>query len=551
MKSKQNHVTDASLDKPKKAVSTLSAAQVFQSNKINPSSALFKAQEKEKSPANAIKYHALESVEQVRYLEAKVYAERADRLKKIWQSMKKDAPFESTGSRESWNVTRKDLSERPAVFHMVLSKRVENSYHDSTKTSVAYISDMLKIGQKRGFEVHVHCSSDRTPDEIKSLLPRANNLRVISAPYIIDGPWAEDNGAITPSGMTIPAPLFLDNLVDEQKYEDRLTEFRKQTTIKAISRFHPTTEKYSAEDVANLQKQFEKQVVTSFGGNVSSYDTTERLNKIALALSSDRKVHADFTHFEGGNVINGNSYALVGRNGVEFSRAILEQQLTEIEGTDVTLSDDRMRQFIAADLGISDYHNVIFVEQPEFHLDMSIILLNNGKIILNDALMAVELEYKLALDQCTTAEEKSDVETKYNENIMDAREKKRREDRAMADIQAQHPEIQIIRAAIDIPGRILSKSILNPAPINFANGEGGVDITGKQFFITNGGLKPAEEHFSHLMKQLNIEVEFINADQSCKSLGYEYGGLGCRAKCEAYNPAAILLEEKQSKSLKL
>ncbi|MGC2596187.1 MAG: hypothetical protein WA347_07895 [Rhabdochlamydiaceae bacterium] len=112
------------------------------------------------------------------------------------------------------------------------------------------------------------------------------------------------------------------------------------------------------------------------------------LKAIALASSLDKTPIMNLTYNEGGNTLigkrGGQSYALIGRDSYAVSKMFMEDDL----GREMT--HDEVCMAFAIDYGIPK-ENIYFIEQPgDFHLDMSMTIIGENTILLNNAEEAQE-----------------------------------------------------------------------------------------------------------------------------------------------------------------
>ncbi|HEY9623841.1 MAG TPA: hypothetical protein V6C78_26010 [Crinalium sp.] len=169
-------------------------------------------------------------------------------------------------------------------------------------------------------------------------------------------------------------------------------------------------------------------------------------SKLAIGLTEDWKLRADICHLEGGNVLTGirsngkDRYALVGWDSVSQSRFFLALEGLAIKNNFTPLNveirkfieewlpDKRMKDLIAADLGL-DANQVHFIEEPaDFHLDLSMGILTNDRIILDDpdaaAKILIDEAERVIKDHTTSLQEKlcSEIKNLINKTVTDEAE---------------------------------------------------------------------------------------------------------------------------------
>jgi hypothetical protein len=482
-------------------------------------------------------YHTYEQVDKSAVAREfrKIYAARRTELVGLWDDILRSHHSKTSYidieklNNSSWRPAAKDTTVRPAVFHMIqIDPKIDFDANakvgpSAPPTSLAFLTTMANVGKRRGFDVHVQYAND---ERLNCNL--GDNVVFTRTHDVITSPWIEDCGSFTPAGMTIPPPMLMMGVrskVSEEMNDKRFREIINEVLSKEAARIYGPHNITGHETIEELSEKF-CFLTSCYIARLATYDNYDEVDQtIHRALASQRKIRADLTYIDGGNLFigvlnNGQRFALVGRNSVEFSRALLWEQLQDIYiYPTVSLSDDIMRYFIAVDLRIPFPRNIVFVEQPAYHLDCVMMLLN-GAVVINDSRAARALELKWHCDRGASYPVNDEA---FQKSISDAYAYGALEDKAARDIQEQLPQLRVYRAAIVFRNEF--------GRMNFANGEVGTDSHGRQFFITNGGIPEAELHIRNLMAVHGVEVEFVPLKESQVSLNDE-GGLGCRAKCE-------------------
>lgn len=412
-------------------------------------------------------------------------------------------------------VVAKDLSVRPSVFHM-------NWTTDPTDrtTGATYIEQMALVGLREGFKVAATVPEDSLEKFQSLVAPEAfQNIQVIPVKAALDT-WAEDSGDFQSDGsIHVPRPI-PGHLAEKYKPLTSIQDARER-------RGFYVDESDKAE--GNLSR---------IGASVSQYDYQK--DKVALAKELGRGIVTNKSHIEGGNILTGKthtgqSYALVGRDGVEATRALL---FMDAHDEDATITDEQVKTVIGADYGI-DPALVFFVEQPgEFHLDMAMVVMGPGQVILNDSRSVFEIEKKIVTEEFKKTEPTFMTGGEYlewSESLEQALQPLKQhaqrmtpyEERAAQDLAQSG--LKVSRVAGVFPG---SKFL--PA-MNFLNGEGGIGKDNQPFFITNGGDERVEryvaEQYLDVLDTGLARVHFLDPKASSKSIAGS-GGLGCRAKGE-------------------
>jgi hypothetical protein len=243
------------------------------------------------------------------------------------------------------------------------------------------------------------------------------------------------------------------------------------------------------------------------------------------------RLRESFTYLEGGNTLvgtrpNGERYAIVGIDSAVASRALLEHSLGR------AISDDELLTAMSRDLGIA-LAELHLVEQPaDFHLDMKMALLPDGRVLVHDSRQALALEIQwmredLANDPTATDEDRSALERQIaslEENAWRAADD---EDPTVRDLEAAGFEV------VRIAGRFFDRGMLG-SPMNFVNAEQGLGPDGQPFVISLGGDPRAETYYRDAFSQLFPEGEaprmyFLDPAFTAGTLE-QNGGIGCRAK---------------------
>jgi hypothetical protein len=414
-------------------------------------------------------------------------------------------------------VLPEDLSLKVKAFHMA------NTGGDITGGGL--IPLMAKIGKQEGFEVVVRTApyfKDRLEKEYAGL--KLDNIKVVS----MDTPnpeggdfWTEDQGDLDArGGVAVPAML------------------RKGMEL-------PTFTGQPEAIASRNNRGWKDAMSVPVCGAVGMRDAQESL--VALAVAAGRPLRVNLSHIEGGNQLtgtlpNGERYALVGKDSIAVTGALLKRDL----GRKVSLEE--AKKAIAADLGISP-KNVFDIEQPgDFHLDMAMSVMKPGQVMLNDSKGALELQSKwLTEDHAKKKPERkpgesaekfkarmsewNDAGKDLKQNLADLEKETRvragLEKLAEADLKAAG--LQVVRA----PGVFLDPTYPDRQIMNFLNGEGGQNSAGKSFFITQGGDKRAQDAFKTVLDaKVGIDrVHFLDKELSKLTL-HDMGGISCRARAE-------------------
>ncbi|WP_299113976.1 hypothetical protein [uncultured Winogradskyella sp.] len=422
-------------------------------------------------------------------------------------------PSRATDSRGEARTVPKDLTVVPETMHMTF-KGGERAQVTST-----YIEQMALVGIEEGFSVTVLLRGSDM-DEFRHYVSKEalTNIKLIPSESVQDE-WAEDSGDFDVQGnIHMPFP---NEVIDPGP---AIKDARDQRDFY-----------FDPRDKSDGEISLPGKVVT---------DKRAQQDKYAIAFSEKRDSFKNISHIEGGNILHGTTedgqpYALVGRDGV----ALTQQLLAHKEGVSPDkISQEQVREVIARDYGVHNPRNIHFIEQPgEFHLDMSMVLMRQGQVILNDALMAFNLQKAWLIEDYQNRKPSEtngeamvvwkEMGLELNEELLDLEERARKfaqyENRSYEDLRRAGLEVVRVAGAFP-PTRTLPK-------MNFLNGEGGLSSKdGMPFFITNGSIDPRAESYiaDQYLNRLHTGIErlyFLDPAMSEASLT-DMGGAGCRTK---------------------
>lgn len=258
------------------------------------------------------------------------------------------------------------------------------------------------------------------------------------------------------------------------------------------------------------------------------FDQKQSLKALVLASSLNIDPLMNLTYNEGGNTLigkrNGQPYVLIGLDSYIASKVLMERDL----GREITR--DEVVMAFAIDYGVSK-ESVHFIEQPgDFHLDMSMAIIGDNTILLNDAEAA---QAKFASEQQARVKEMGDerpelrflFESYLNQEIKQAPIRKKMEDVAEQDLRALG--FNVVR----VPGRFNYTSRL-PA-MNLFNMVTAETPDGQNIIIMLGCVGEYAEYFEKIIRE-NCDrtidaIYFLDSknSQDCLLFG---GGISCRTK---------------------
>ena len=324
-------------------------------------------------------------------------------------------------------------------------------------------------------------------------------------------PWAEDNGEFTSDSVIIPAYGELD---------DNTFDFKSIKYGKVYQ---------GAVHVNN--------------GQASS---------AAMAVATGRNIIEAQSYVEGGNMLvgklpNDETYALVGKDSVRITQALIRQQ------TGNSVTQEQVKAIIASDYGFSP-ENVHIIEQAGgYHIDLSMMLLNSGQVVLNDSLAAFEVQKNWLMDDYHASrpqlpdnpsqEQQQDYDEKLlawkNAEKLDSQLEEMKLISQQRAVEEQKVVNNFSNTNLDVVRKPLNFMSFNSIPpyvdtfreINFANVEKGIGRDGKSFMILLGADdQRAEALIAETFRDLGVDrMYFLESLLTRFTLG-NHGGIGCKVK---------------------
>jgi hypothetical protein len=412
-------------------------------------------------------------------------------------------------------ITSKDRTPYGHEYHMQFNPEDESGF--------SHITSMATIASHEGFTVVVSVEEanaqqlrtalqEVNADGLVRVVPVSGQLSSATKPELSE--WAEDSGEFLKTGeigvQNFDASAGLEAAMEAARHRrGYISTGVGFPDVKHTERLNPAAR--IGKGVNEEEKHLEKQ---------------------AIAHATERSTVRFDGYVEGGNLLagtdlNGNPYALVGRDSIAATASL--------RGVD----DGVALKTIADDLGLS-LEQVIPVEQPgQFHLDMGIAIMGGGTVLLNDSRMVRELMLAWLAEDLRLAQS---ALSQYDPNDVAAAfehvkamllpalsDRIQLEERAFADLKGGGAErLKIKRVPASFPQTRLTPEM------NFLNGESGTGPDGRSFFITNGGDARAEDvvstaFFEALRGTQLARMYFVDSGPSEASL-MEGGGIGCRTK---------------------
>jgi hypothetical protein len=143
----------------------------------------------------------------------------------------------------------------------------------------------------------------------------------------------------------------------------------------------------------NIGKAFKKAGYpkVDFGRPTLVMGSNSQIHALVFAHVNGRSSRQLLTFIEGGNILvgvnkEGEQYALIGRDSIAVSKALLSKEAGR------QLSEDEILKIVGKDYGISPKRLFVIDQPGEFHLDMSVSLGRKGKIIVNNSEKAYQMQ---------------------------------------------------------------------------------------------------------------------------------------------------------------
>ncbi|MFN8673875.1 MAG: hypothetical protein U0457_17570 [Candidatus Sericytochromatia bacterium] len=519
----------------------------------------------------------------IKEMNDKLGSESANKVGKVLNSFNLYIP--STNLKAP---TSEDLSSRTKTMYM-------GEYGDLRSAKADYIRDALSVAKKEGFSLSI-TSIEETPEALKNRIINDlqkkeglsleeakdltnNHLKIISVKEKTPE-WAEDNKFFTINGNLKTLPYIEDN-----KILAKMEKF-------AMSYVDPKSPNFGLEGSHSIGGSevdpYELVNKTMFQGAVN--ENNQSKSALEIAKKENKEITVTRTYNEGGNMLvgtlpNGESYAVVGRDGVLASTFKLEADYAkdknlvpefnninkkiasmEKEGKLDTLTiketisklynagelpkgvnpTKRAKEFLAKmeivkedifpkDLGISKA-KIAYVPQTGFHIDMSMRPMKPGQIAINDYDENIKLLQEAKKRTQVGSEEEKELDSIITQSqlmkqVMEPVNK-------LVEQELKNKGLEVIKVPAVMKG---DNSI-----VNFINATSGTTKgTNRQFYMTNyTPLKPLRDAYESYMKN-NFDIDKIywmgdsKSGQTEKYSGSEIsliqeGGMDCRENREEF-----------------
>lgn len=366
---------------------------------------------------------------------------------------------------------------------------------------------MTEIGAAHGIVVILDLPDDQTYSCVPYTLHLDDN-NLFKSKHI---PWVQDVVDFHPQANEIHCPLIL---YPEQGRSQDLSRIIEQARLQRDADWGKRKLADGTEISAPKDRIYD--VGRTVGKLVS-------LKSLSLASATNATPVINLTYNEGGNTLlgvdtEGLPFAIIGKDSVAISKAIMEQQLGR------EMNENEVKMAFAIDYGLST-EQVFFVEQPgSFHLDMSMAIIGNRTIVLNDAVAAAE-SYQVYPREAN----KQQCDNMKMRLITEAMITKMFEDKTARDLEQYG--FKVIRT----PGVFRAFAQPEGEPheqMNFFNMVTATTPAGGKIVVINGMIDEYKDRFRSMLGRGDVQpddIYFIDFETSidCLWLG---GGIACRTK---------------------
>ncbi|MEW5742708.1 MAG: hypothetical protein AB1938_27570 [Myxococcota bacterium] len=436
-------------------------------------------------------------------------------------------------------VTPEDGSAKVKAFHMAAL--------GADQTGIEFPLQMAKIGEAEGFRLVLRIPAGMEKDFQKELAKeKLDNVTLVPVKDSEELDfWSEDQGELHVDGsVSVPRSLKGSKELSQE-------ELLKAITKDRLERLHPDAKvDLSTTDKLWAARKKYPEVAYANVGAVGERGGQRAIAAIALGGKKDLRVSNGY--IEGGNALvgrraDGTGFAVVGADSISASKAALSKELGK------ALSEDDVRTLVAQDYGV-DVKQLVVVEQPgDFHIDMHVTLLPNGKALVNDAATVFALQKqwltedlertkptpppagasKAAVARYNDEKELWDIRkeglpNRLKELEAHARRAGAAEARTVKDLEAAGISVERMPGVFPPAGDALPR-------MNFMNSEKGLNHKGEPFVVALGGDPRAEKLVAQALSKAagtSVRVHFLDRRLTETTLNAG-GGISCRTKIEA------------------
>ena len=493
-------------------------------------------------------------------LHSQVGLELVEKAMASASQLRRDQLVDVASAPANATVLPEDLSLAVGTYHLAAASPLDQSY----------IVELAKIARKEGvgMVVTTYASDRQMLADKLAVAGLAESVAIVSSGSVTSC-WTEDNAAMS-AGGEISVPLMVEDLhgrlIDasggesDQPVDSALVAFGHPNAlpfgtsgwgqamadwlrIDRVRRLYPEHATKTDAEILALPGSETRDAEFGQQGQVAVSSAHREAAARAVALTG--RVREGFTYIEGGNMLtgtraNGDPYAIIGMDSVALSARLLEAELGR------AVDDRELRLMFAKDLGLEPEH-VIYVEQPgEFHIDMSMSVMGPGQVIVNDAALAVASQAQWMRED-HAAQKPADgdadamaewaMEGELVEELIAALgehggELAQAEARTVADLEAAGLQVERIAGRFFSLGGWWGGMV---EQMNFLNGEGGTNVRGQKFFVTQGGDPRAEDYVvGELMAKTGLDrIYFMDRELAEQTLMLN-GALSCRVRTDGH-----------------
>lgn len=383
-----------------------------------------------------------------------------------------------------------------------------------------YISAMTKLGELLDFRVEARVDEQRLPWLTRELAG-ARNLTVVEVKSK-SGTWTEDSGeTVGPNEMRVP-PLIEDQSFIKKVVDDARSPRLSREGVDPNAQFLP----------------YALGVVNGTNAGAAAAEQALRTGMIPVRTRG---------YEEGGNTLmgkraDGTPFAIVGYSSAVVTQKNMDRTERNADGREHTLKEAQF--VIANDLGVAP-KDVIFVEQPEFHIDMRMMVLPEGKgVVVNDSMEAAGVQAAWLRDRSESQRPPdgarqqdiddwnrahAEIEERIQTLARKARTRGQLED--VAARQLEEKGLTVYRVAGNFDE--VRSPVKGTEGMNFLNSERGVAPDGSQYYIGLAGTPESEKYFMDQMQSVPSGVSTFYFVGTPKDTGETLslgGGISCRVK---------------------
>lgn len=339
--------------------------------------------------------------------------------------------------------------------------------------------------------------------------------------------------------------------------------------ISALSPDIPGAEEEGHHSFSNDPNDEDKKIKSQW--TALTPDKLDEADEMAAELGME--IIKTLSVIEGGNMLtgrraNGRPYVIIGRDAVLqttfinkqiYTDALVDDKLKTFIPTDdaihrmsimleaggfidKSLTEDKIKQttrrFLAmneiskdiiADELNTEIEDLVVVSQPDFHIDMYLRPLKDGRVLVHDYEESRKL-IRQVLDGDQNSQLTEIQKQRLEQTWLDLeplRQESEKVTKLICD-QLEKAGLQAVKTpGVFTVGKMERKEPVQP--VNFLNGIMGTSPSGEMFYLTNGSsIEPLNHAFSTWIKekQSGLNIHFIDS-QSAESMLKTKGGLDC------------------------